>query len=139
MSIDVRVAADEIEALLRGEIPDELMQGFRGEPDEEIRIPGPDDLRVKAYWCLYAGPGQMALGRMVPSIHVSSLDFQITVAGGTSDRALFGIQIVREAIVGTEIVSGLISEIEQDLGSLRIDRGVNPPRQFLPLSFRLEP
>lgn len=140
--IDVRVAGDQIETRLRTQITG--MQGFRSIINEEISVPEilpgePADLRVLAYWVLYSSPGQMNLGRMVPSIYVSSLNFTVTVAAGTEDRCLWGIEQVRSALAGVEIASGLISEIEQDLGSLRVDRGVDPPRQYVPLSYRLEP
>jgi hypothetical protein len=136
--IDVRVAGDEIDTLLRTEIGD-AMQGFRGEPNQEIATASTQDERVKAYWCLYCGAGTPINDRMVPSIYVSTLDFQITVAAGTDDRCLWGIGLVRDALTGAEIASGLISEVEGDLGALRLDRGVTPPRQFLPMTFRLEP
>lgn len=135
--IDVRIAGDQIFAQMTSVISDS-MQLFRGEPNEEIRTP-PDDPRVQAYACLYAGAGTPINGRMVPSIYVSTLDFQVTVAAGTDDRCLWGIGLVRGALAGVEIGSGLISEVEGDLGALRLDRGVTPPRQFLPMTFRLEP
>lgn len=133
--IDVRIAADQIEARLRT-IPD--VQGFRTVIDEEIETP-PDDTRVKWYWVLYCGPGTPNDDRLVPQTFVSSLNFQVTVAGGTEGRCLFGVEQVRAALSGVEIASGLITETPTDVGPARTDRAVTPPRQYLPLSFRLEP
>lgn len=142
--IDVRVAGGQLEAQLRSQITADQMQGFRSVIDKEIRTPEPTpgqvpDLRVQAYWVLYFGPGQLNGDRIVPGIYVPSLQFTVTVAAGTEDRCLWGIGLVRSALAGVEIGSGLISEMEQDLGSLRTDRGVDPPRQFVPLNYRLEP
>jgi hypothetical protein len=140
--IDVRIAGDEIESRLRTSIT--AMQGFRSVIDKEINTPetppgATPDLRVLAYWVLYFGGGQLNSDRAVPGLYVSSLTFTVTVAAGTEDRCLWGIEQVRDALAGVELASGLISEVEQDLGSLRVDRGVDPPRQFVPLNFRLEP
>ncbi len=138
--IDVRVAGDQLEARLRAMIDGDQMQGFRSVIDAEIRTPeDPVDLRVLAYWVLYFGGGQLNSDRILPGLYVSSLAFTVTVAAGTEDRCLWGIEKVRGALAGAEIGSGLISEVEQDLGSLRVDRGVDPPRQFVPLNYRLEP
>jgi len=136
--IDVRIAADQIWNQLVTSIGN-AMQLFRGEPDEPIETPDAKDLRVKAYACLYVGAGTPINGRMVPSMYVSTLDFSVIVAAGTDDRCLWGIGLIRDALTGVEIGSGLISEVEGDLGALRLDRGVTPPRQFLPMTFRLEP
>lgn len=134
--IDVQVACTEIEALLRSEIT--TMQGFVGDIDEDIEKP-PNDDRVKAYWVLYAGPGQLDSTRIVPGIAVSSLSFTVTVAGGTPNRALFGIGQVRKALAGAEIASGLISEQPFDVGPLRVDNAVTPSRHFSPIQYLLEP
>lgn len=134
--IDVRVAGDEIEALLRSEIT--TMQGFRGEINEVIETPPGDD-RVKAYWVLHAGPGVLGNDRLYPSSLVTSLSFQVTVAGGTPDRTLFGVEQVRKALAGAEIASGLISEQPFDSGPLRIDTEVTPSRHFSPIQYLLEP
>lgn len=136
--IDVRVAGDEVEALLRTAIPDTVMQGFRSVIDEEIATP-PNDDRVSAYWVLYFGPGTPTDDRLVPQTFVSSINFQVTVAGGTEARCLFGVEQVREALSGVEIGSGLITETPSDVGTVRVDRAVSPPRQYLPMSYRLEP
>lgn len=138
--IDTRVAGDQIEALLRSEIDDAVMQGFRAVIDPEVRTP-PGDTRVSPYWILWAGPGQLNNDRgLVVGQHVSTMAFIVTVAGGTEDRALFGIGLVRAALVGAEIASGLISEDPfVDPGALRIDKTPSPWRQFMPLSYRLEP
>lgn len=136
--IETYTAAGEIEARLRAEIPDALMQGFRSVIDEEIRTP-PNDDRVSSYWVLYVSPGAINEDRLVPGVYVSYMNFQVTVAGGTENRCLFGVGQVRQALVGVEIASGLISEQPFDVGTARVDRSVTPPRQFLPLSFRLEP
>jgi len=135
--IDVRIAGDEIEALLRSQIDADAMPGFRGEAGDPGTPPGDD--RVKAYWVLYCGPGTLNDDRMVPGVMVSRLAFQITVAGGTEDRALFGIEQVRSALAGSEVGSGLISEQPFDPGSLRVDKSVTPSRHFAPLSYLLEP
>ena len=135
--IDVRIAAGEIETLLRSQIPADKMQGFVGEVGE-IETP-PNDDRVKAYWILYAGPGQVDGSRIVPAKFVDRLTFNLTVAGGTEDRALFGVGLVRAALCGEEIGSGLISEQPFDPGSLRVDKTVTPSRHFTLLSYLLEP
>jgi hypothetical protein len=75
----------------------------------------------------------------VPETFVSSLNFQVTVAGGTEDRCLLAADQVRKALSGVEIGSGLITETPTDVGPTRTDRAVTPPRQYLPMSFRLEP
>lgn len=138
--IDVRVAGDAVEAQLRDEIAAEEMQGFRSLIDAPIRTASEQDLRVRAYWVLYFGSGMLNTDRIVPGLFVSSLQFTVTVAAGTEDRCLWGIEQVRGALAGVEIEDiGLISEVEQDLGSLRVDRQEIPPRQYLPLNFRLEP
>jgi hypothetical protein len=139
--IDVRTACNEIEALLRAEVP--LLQGFVGEIDAPIDTPptlpgGQPDLRVLAYWVMWPGAGMLE-NRLVPGTFVNSLNFMVTVAGGTVDRALFGIGQVRAALAGTEIASGLITEQPFDPGNLRRDDSVTPSRQFLPLPYRLEP
>jgi len=133
--IEVWQAAGETEALLRA-IPD--AQGFRAVIDEPIETP-PGDTRVKWYWVLYFGPGAMNEDRIVPKTFVDYVNFQVTVAGGTEDRCLFGVGQVREALAGIEIASGLISEQPFDVGPPRIDRAVTPPRHYVPLSYRLEP
>lgn len=136
--IETYTAAAEVEALLRASISNELMQGFRSVINEAIRTP-PNDDRVSPYWVLYFSSGAINEERLVPGIYVSYINFQVTVAGGTEDRCLFGAGQVRQALAGVEIVSGLISEQPFDVGTVRVDRSVEPPRQFLPLSYRLEP
>lgn len=133
--IDVRVAGDQVEALLRTIATG---QGFRSVIDEAIETP-PNDDRVEWYWVLYFGPGAPTDDRLVPQPFVSSVNFQVTVAGGTESRCLFGIEQVRAKLSGIEIASGLITEVPSDPGPLRVDRGVTPPRQYLPMSYRLEP
>jgi hypothetical protein len=138
--IDVRVAVGQIAALLLT-IPDAQMHGYpNGEIPQGDPPPTPTgDDRVKAYWILYAGSGVSADERLDATAFVSSLTFQVTVAGGTPDRALFGIGKVRSTINGVEIGSGLITEQPFDPGTLRRDDAVVPPRHYVPLQFRLEP
>lgn len=135
MSLDVRTSADEIEALLR---TIDTGQGFRSVIDAPIETP-PNDDRVEWYWVLYCGPGTPNDDRLVPQTFVSSLNFQVTVAGGTEARCLFGVEQVREKLSGVEIASGLITETPTDVGPVRVDQTVSPPRQYVPMSFRLEP
>lgn len=139
--IDVRIACGEIEALLRASITG--AQGFVGCIDEEIETPPPDpgepaDLRVKGYWVMWPGVGFLE-NRLVPGTFVNSLNFTVTAAGGTVDRALWIVQRVRTALAGAEIASGLITEQPSDPGTLRRDDAVTPSRQYLPLPYRLEP
>lgn len=138
--IDVRKAVGQIAALL-STIPDAQMHGYpEGEiPQDDPPPTPPNDPRVKAYWILYAGPGATDDLRLDATSFVSSLNFQVTVAGGTPDRALFGIGLVRSKINGVEIASGLITEQPFDPGQLRRDDAVVPPRHYVPLQFRLEP
>lgn len=136
--IDVRVAADDIEARLRAEIPDDVMPGFVGEVIEPVPTPPGDD-RVKAYWALWAGAGQLETGRLYPADFVNVLTFTVTVAGGTYDRVLFGVEQVRKALAGVEIASGLVSEQPFDPGPVRLDLTITPARHFVPLLYQLEP
>ena len=136
--IDVRVSCDEIEALLRATIDDDVMPGYVGEVVEPVPTP-PDDDRVKAYWALWPGTGTLEDGRIVPGTFVSSLNFTVTVAGGTHNRVLFGVEQVRKTLAGIEIASGLISEQPFDAGPVRLDLSITPARHFIPLSYRLEP
>jgi hypothetical protein len=135
--IDIRIAAEQIEALLRAEIPDDVMAGYAGEVVEPVPTP-PGDLRVSAYWALWAGTGELDSGRMLPADFVSVLRFTVTVAGGTPGRTLFGVDLVRKALAGAEIGSGLISE-SFDPGPLRMDLSIEPTRHYVPLSYQLEP
>jgi hypothetical protein len=139
--IDVRIACNEIRDRLLTQIP--TMQGFVGEINEEINLPvpgpgEPQDPRVLAYWVMWPGVGQLE-NRLVPGTFVNSLNFTLTVAAGTVDRALWAIGRVRTALAGIEIGSGLITEQPFDPGTLRRDDKVTPSRQFLPLPYRLEP
>lgn len=136
--IDIRIAATEIETRLRAEIPDDVMPGYVGEVVEPVPTP-PEDPRVKAYWALWAGAGQLETGRLFPAGFVNVLPFTVTVAGGTLDRVLFGIEQVRKALAGAEIASGLISEQPFDPGPVRMDLSIEPPRHFVPLLYQLEP
>lgn len=135
--IDVRVAAGQIATLL-ATAP---IKGYpAGEiPQDDPPPTPPNDPRVMAYWVLYAGSGISADERLDATAFVSSLNFTVTVAAGTPDRALWAIQTVRNTINGVEIGSGLITEQPFDPGQLRRDDGVVPPRHYVPLQFRLEP
>ena len=136
--IDVRDACDQIEARLRSEIPDDVMAGYVGEVDELVPTP-PNDPRVSPYWALWPGSGVLENRRIVPGTFVSSLEFTVTVAGGTNNRVLFGIEQVRKALAGAEIASGLISEQPFDPGPVRLDLSIEPARYFVPLAYLLEP
>lgn len=136
--IDVKIACDQLEALLRAEIDEDVMAGYVGEVVEPVPTP-PNDDRVKAYWALWPGVGVLEDGRLVPGTFVSSLNFVLTVAGGTHNRVLFGVEQVRKALAGIEIASGLISEQPFDAGPVRLDLSITPARHFIPLSYRLEP
>jgi hypothetical protein len=136
--ISVLTAAEEIEALLRGEIPDDIMAGYVGEVVEPVPTP-PNDLRVKPYWALWPGSGRLNFDRLTPGDFVDFLPFTVTVAGGTPNRVLFGIEQVRKALAGAEIASGLVSEQPFDQGSIRLDLSIEPARHFVPLQYQLEP
>lgn len=136
--IDVRIAADQIEAQLRAEIDAGDMAGFVGEVVEPVPTPPGDD-RVKAYWALWPGTGRLPLDRLYPAAFVDVLPFTVTVAGGTHDRVLFGVEQVRKALAGVEIASGLISEQPFDPGPVRLDLSIVPTRHFVPLLYQLEP
>lgn len=136
--IDIRIAAEQIEAQLRAEIPDAVMAGYVGEVVEPVPTP-PDDDRAKAYWALWAGTGRLDNSRLYPSNFVDVLMFTVTVAGGTPNRVLLGVGEVRKALAGIEIASGLISEQPFDPGPLRLDMSITPARHFVPLSYQLEP
>lgn len=136
--IDVRTAADEIEALLRSSIDEGIMPGYVGEVIEPVPTP-PGDNRVKAYWALWPGTGRLEADRLYPAGFVDVLSFTVTVAGGTHERALFGVGQVREALAGAVISSGLISEQPFDSGPVRMDLTIVPTRHFVPLLYQLEP
>jgi hypothetical protein len=136
--IDVRLAAQQIEQQLRDQIPDDVMTGYVGEVVEPVPTP-PNDQRVSAYWALWPGTGRLPSDRLYPSDFVDVLSFTVTVAAGTVDRVLFGIDQVRKALAGIEIESGLISETPFDPGPLRLDMSITPTRHFVPLSYQLEP
>lgn len=137
--IDIRIAAEQIEAQLRAEIPDGVMAGYAGEVVEPVPTPPGDD-RVSAYWALWAGTGELDSGRMLPAAFVSVMRFTVTVAGGTPGRCLFGVDLVRKALAGAEIGSGLISEPPNiDPGPIRMDLSIEPTRHYVPLSYQLEP
>lgn len=135
--IDVRIAAGEIEAQLRT-IPDDVMAGYVGEVVEPVPTP-PNDDRVSAYWALWAGTGRLNNDRLYPSNFVDVLGFTVTVAGGTYNRALFGVEQVRKALAGAVIASGLITEQPFDPGPIRLDLSIEPARHFVPLLYQLEP
>lgn len=141
--IDVRVAAGQIAALLQM-IPEAEMAGY---PDGEVPDDPPTppevsgqipDRRVLAYWVLFAGPGAATPVSLAAWPLVTTLRFGVTVAGGTRDRVLNGVELVRKAISGKVIPSGLISEA-LDPGSVLIDRNETPHRHFVPMQFLLEP
>lgn len=137
--IDVEIAAGQITAVLLAEIDSAIMTGYPdGEVPDKPPTP-PNDLRVKPYWVAFFSPGAASPFSLGGFPLVTKLPFTITVAGGTKDRALFGVELVRKAISGVEIESGLISEDEFDPGTLRRDDNVVPPRHFVPMSFLLEP
>lgn len=135
--IDIRIAAGEIEAQLRT-IPDDVMAGYVGEVVEPVPTP-PNDMRVAPYWALWAGTGRLNNDRLYPSNFVDVLSFTVTVAGGTYDRALFGVEQVRKALAGAVIASGLITEQPFDPGPIRLDLSIEPARHFVPLLYQLEP
>lgn len=128
----------QIEDRIRGQIPSDVMAGYVGEVVEPVPTPPGDD-RVSAYWALWAGVGRPESGRLLPASFVSVLAFTVTVAGGTPDRVLFGVDLIRKALIGVEIASGLISEPEFDQGPIRLDLSITPARHFVPLSYQLEP
>lgn len=137
--IDVEIAAGQISALLAAGVDPAIMAGY---PDGEVpKAPPtpPGDDRVKPYWVAFFSPGAAPPFSLGGFPLVTRLPFTITVAGGTKDRALFGVELVRKALSGKEIASGLISEDEFDPGTLRRDDNVVPPRHFVPMSFLLEP
>lgn len=136
--IDIRIAAGEIEARLRTEIPDEVMAGYVGDVVEPVPTP-PNDQRVSAYWALWAGTGRLGFDRLYPANIVDVLSFTVTVAGGTHDRVLFGVEQVRKALAGAEIASGLVTEQPFDPGPVRVDMSIEPHRHFVPLLYQLEP
>jgi hypothetical protein len=135
--IDVREASGQIAALLQT-IPPEKMAGYPdGEVPENPPTP-PNDPRVLAYWVLFAGVGGATPVSIAAWPLVTTLRFGVTVAGGTKDRVLNGVELVRKAISGKVIASGLISEA-LDPGSVLIDRNETPHRHFVPMQFLLEP
>lgn len=135
--IDVREASKQIAELLQT-IPGSQMAGY---PDGEVPDDPPtpsNDPRVLAYWVLFAGAGGATPVSLAAWPLVTTLRFGVTVAGGTKDRVLNGVELVRKAISGKVIASGLISEA-LDPGSVLIDRNETPHRHFVPMQFLLEP
>lgn len=135
--IDVRAASGQIAALLQT-IPEAQMAGYPdGEVPDDPPTP-PNDPRVLAYWVLFSGTGSAGPVSLAAFPLVTVLPFGVTVAGGTKDRVLSGVELVRKAISGKVIASGLISE---DLvpGRVLLDRNETPHRHFVPMQFLLEP
>lgn len=137
--IDVRVAMGQIATLLQT-IPSNLLIGYPdGEVPDQPPTP-PNDPRVMGYWVLFSGAGTAGPARLAAVPLLDQVPFQVTVAGGTKDRVLNGVDLVRKKISGVVIPSGLISERSGfDPGTIRIDRNETPHRHFVPMPFLLEP
>ena len=91
-----------------------------------------NDPRVLAYAVLFAGAGYAPAYSLAAWPLLTELPFQVTVAGGTKDRTLNGVTLVRNTLAGVELAGfGLISERDFDTGPLRRDDAVVPPRHFL--------
>lgn len=137
--IDVRVANGQIITLLKT-IPEAVLMGYpEGEVPDQPPTP-PNDSRVLGYWVFFAGSGTAGPERLGAMPLLTVLPFQVTVAGGTKDRVLNGVELVRKKLSGAVIASGLINERPGfDPGNVRLDRNETPHRHFVPMPFLLEP
>jgi hypothetical protein len=108
---------------------------------EATNPPYDTDGRVHAYAILYMAPGNRYAGSLNGA--QTSLDgsFQVTCAGGDQTRALWCVDKVRTALIGTSVtvdgVTRYIRAREEDPGPLRRDDDVQPSRHYLPLEFIL--
>lgn len=138
--IEPQPAFEAIGALLLAGIDQAIMPVYvTGEVPEDVPTP-PNDPRVLAYAVLFAGAGYAPGYSLAAWPLLTELPFQVTVAGGTKDRTLNGVTLVRNTLAGVELEEfGLISERDFDTGPLRRDDSVVPPRHFVPMQFVLEP
>jgi len=113
---------------------------FDGEvPDSP---PKDGDQRVQAYVVLYSGAGRAYTEAVCATPTDLNWPFQITCVGGDETRCLWAIDATRSALTGRRLIVagasvGLIRE-DGDLGPIRRDDAVQPPRHYLPLLYRLD-
>lgn len=133
-------AFEAIGALLLAGIDQEIMPVYvTGVVPDAVPTP-PNDLRVLAYAVLFAGAGYAPAYSLAAWPLLTELPFQVTVAGGTQQRTLNGVSLVRKVLAGVELAGfGLISEQDLNPGPLRRDDAVVPPRHYVPMQFVLEP
>jgi len=138
--INPQLAFVAVGELLLAEIDQEVMPVYvNGEVPTEVPTP-PGDNRVKAYAVLFSGAGAAGPHSLAAYPLVTALPFQVTVAGGTKDRTLNGVTLIRNVLASVELDGfGLITEQEFDTGPVRRDDVPVPPRHFVPMQFVLEP
>ena len=91
------------------------------------------------YAALYVGPGGRELDDERLTGHGGTLvaTFQVTAAGGDTNRGLMAAQKVMAALEGVHVPGGGVLRLDYDPGPLRTDREPTPSRQYVPLMFRV--
>lgn len=103
------------------------------------------DSKVNGYAVIYPGAPIVSQTRLSPQPDAKNFPFQITCVGGDDNRCMRIVDIVSDVLPGLR-VEYEHGEEQRRTGPLRqditgpdavlIDRGINPPRFYLPLLFR---
>lgn len=99
--------------------------------------------RVLPHWVVYFDPGLMvALDVAGQSLVIPDWGFQLTCVGASRGDAMWAVQLARDTLNGQRPLDpdlhrvGLFQEIAK-AGPVRMDRGVQPNRFYLPLVYGL--
>ncbi|WP_152185350.1 hypothetical protein [Segeticoccus rhizosphaerae] len=137
---DVPTLHDAVLALLRAQ---DNLDVFDGSVDDAGQPPvrvDPDG-RAHMYAVLYVSPGRPDPGEETVCGDPGQLlwSFQVTAAGGDTNRAMQAAAKVRAALTGVRLgpATGRIRE-PFDPGPAREDRDPSPSRWYVPLPFTLE-
>lgn len=97
------------------------------------------DGTVHAYAVYYPSAGRRTSGRLNAVPGKLTWSFQVTCVGGDRNRCLRCVSKVTTALTGErlDLFDGYSGQIREpgDVGPVRVDRDVAPPRFYLPLLF----
>lgn len=139
---DLDALAQATLAMLRAALPATFNGGLVDDAGNNTAPPLADDtVRVLPHWIVYFDAGQLVpLDLAGQSLVIPSWGFQLTCVGATARDAMWSVQLARTTLNGQRPAGidrvGLFQETGKS-GPVRIDRGVQPNRFFLPLLYGL--
>lgn len=143
---DIKVLQAATLAMLRAALPATFNGGLVDDAGDNVDPPlAADTSRVLPHWIVYFDPGLMtALDVAGQSLVIPDWGFQLTCVGASPRDAMWSVQLARDTLNGLRPPDldpdvdrvGLFKEIAK-AGPVRIDRGVQPNRFYLPLVYGL--